>query len=79
MKVILLFIPICLVLFARTASGACANGWRNSTVFPNKCYMVVVHKKIWFDAEQYCGSLAPDAHLTSITNAYENFGIGGMF
>uniref|UniRef100_A0A914X5F8 Uncharacterized protein n=1 Tax=Plectus sambesii TaxID=2011161 RepID=A0A914X5F8_9BILA len=54
------------------SSQGCPDGWRASQVNPNKCYYVSAQKKIWFDAEAFCTNAQPNAHLTSITSAFEN-------
>jgi hypothetical protein len=56
---------------------ACPNGWRQSAVDSTKCYLVVVNKKIWFEAGAYCANAAPNAFLTSITSAYETYALNG--
>lgn len=58
---------------------ACPNGWRQSSVIPNKCYLIAVGKRIWFDAESYCSNAASNGHLTSITSAYELYNLNGIF
>uniref|UniRef100_A0A914VAQ0 Uncharacterized protein n=1 Tax=Plectus sambesii TaxID=2011161 RepID=A0A914VAQ0_9BILA len=49
-----------------------------SHITPNKCYYVGIQKKIWFDADAYCTNAAPNAHLTSITSAFENYNVDAV-
>jgi hypothetical protein len=69
----------CLVLatFFRLSSQ-CPDGWRQSAINSNKCFLVVVQRKMWFEAEMFCEAAAPNAYLTSIASAYETFNINGM-
>uniref|UniRef100_A0A914X7V2 Uncharacterized protein n=1 Tax=Plectus sambesii TaxID=2011161 RepID=A0A914X7V2_9BILA len=61
-----------LSLVVTISSQGCPDGWRSSQVVSNKCYYVAAQKKIWFDAEGFCSNAQPNAHLTSITSAFEN-------
>uniref|UniRef100_A0A914WB12 Fibrinogen C-terminal domain-containing protein n=1 Tax=Plectus sambesii TaxID=2011161 RepID=A0A914WB12_9BILA len=49
----------------------CPDGWIDTQLNNNKCYLVVTDRKTWFDAEAYCQAQTSDGHLTSITSAYE--------
>uniref|UniRef100_A0A914UKR1 Uncharacterized protein n=1 Tax=Plectus sambesii TaxID=2011161 RepID=A0A914UKR1_9BILA len=73
-----LLIILSLSLVAKISSQGCPNGWRSSEVIPNKCYYVGAQKKIWFDAEAFCKNAQPNAHLTSITSAFENGNVDAM-
>uniref|UniRef100_A0A914W1I3 Uncharacterized protein n=1 Tax=Plectus sambesii TaxID=2011161 RepID=A0A914W1I3_9BILA len=53
----------------------CPDGWHQSAIDADKCYMINVEKKLWFDAEVICQSLANNSHLTSITSAIEVFSL----
>uniref|UniRef100_A0A914VCU3 C-type lectin domain-containing protein n=1 Tax=Plectus sambesii TaxID=2011161 RepID=A0A914VCU3_9BILA len=67
-----LSIILSLFLVVSTSSQECPDGWRSSEVVSNKCYYVSAQKKIWFDAEEFCTNAQPNAHLISITSAFEN-------
>uniref|UniRef100_A0A914WNW2 C-type lectin domain-containing protein n=1 Tax=Plectus sambesii TaxID=2011161 RepID=A0A914WNW2_9BILA len=56
----------------------CPDGWHSSQVVSNKCYYVAAQKNIWFDAEAFCTKAGPNAHLTSITSAYENANVDAV-
>ncbi len=55
-------------------SSQCPNGW-HSSVSDDKCYLIVVNKKAWFDAEEFCRNAASDGHLTSIASNLEQMNI----
>uniref|UniRef100_A0A914WK77 C-type lectin domain-containing protein n=1 Tax=Plectus sambesii TaxID=2011161 RepID=A0A914WK77_9BILA len=67
-----LSIVVTLSLVITISIQDCPDGWHKSEVVPNKCYYVGIQKKTWFDAEASCQSAQPNAHLTSITSAFEN-------
>uniref|UniRef100_A0A914W7P0 Uncharacterized protein n=1 Tax=Plectus sambesii TaxID=2011161 RepID=A0A914W7P0_9BILA len=70
MRCLSIVVSLCLVITISLQD--CPDGWRKSEVIPNKCYYVGIQKKTWFDAEASCQSAQPNAHLTSITSAFEN-------
>uniref|UniRef100_A0A914VVL6 Uncharacterized protein n=1 Tax=Plectus sambesii TaxID=2011161 RepID=A0A914VVL6_9BILA len=59
-------------------SAPCPDGWRQSDVIANKCYLIVTNKKNWFDADKYCQSATANGHLTSITSAFEQANINAI-
>uniref|UniRef100_A0A914UQX3 Uncharacterized protein n=1 Tax=Plectus sambesii TaxID=2011161 RepID=A0A914UQX3_9BILA len=61
-----------------TFSTSCPDGWRQSDIIANKCYLIVTNKKNWFDAENYCKSAATNGHLTSITSAFEQANVNAI-
>uniref|UniRef100_A0A914XER1 Uncharacterized protein n=1 Tax=Plectus sambesii TaxID=2011161 RepID=A0A914XER1_9BILA len=67
-----------LSLVVTISSQGCPEGWRPSEVIPNKCYYVTDQKKIWFEAEFFCQTEQPNAHLTSITSVFENFNVDAV-
>uniref|UniRef100_A0A914W9D2 Uncharacterized protein n=1 Tax=Plectus sambesii TaxID=2011161 RepID=A0A914W9D2_9BILA len=73
-----LSIILSLSFVVTTSSQGCPDGWRPSEVIPNKCYYVAALKKIWFEAEAFCKNAQPNAHLTSIASAYENFNVDAV-
>uniref|UniRef100_A0A914XKS1 Uncharacterized protein n=1 Tax=Plectus sambesii TaxID=2011161 RepID=A0A914XKS1_9BILA len=73
-----LSIILSLSLVITISSQGCPEGWRISEVIPNKCYYVTDQKKIWFEAEVFCRNAQPNAHLTSITSAFENANVDAV-
>uniref|UniRef100_A0A914W451 Uncharacterized protein n=1 Tax=Plectus sambesii TaxID=2011161 RepID=A0A914W451_9BILA len=73
-----LSIVLILYLVVTISSQGCPDGWRPSGVIPNKCYYVTDQKKIWFEAEDFCKNAQPNAHLTSITSAFENSNVDAV-
>uniref|UniRef100_A0A914X539 Uncharacterized protein n=1 Tax=Plectus sambesii TaxID=2011161 RepID=A0A914X539_9BILA len=74
----LYFIALLFIGTIVSFSAPCPDGWRQSTLNPNKCYLIVTNKKLWFDAESYCQSTTASGHLTSITSAFEQAFIDGL-
>uniref|UniRef100_A0A914VZE2 Uncharacterized protein n=1 Tax=Plectus sambesii TaxID=2011161 RepID=A0A914VZE2_9BILA len=73
-----LSIILSLSLVVTISSQGCPDGWRQSGVIPNKCYYVTDQKKIWFEAEVFCKNAQPNAHLTSIASAFENYNVDAV-
>uniref|UniRef100_A0A914VHG4 Uncharacterized protein n=1 Tax=Plectus sambesii TaxID=2011161 RepID=A0A914VHG4_9BILA len=66
-------------LFFSIIIGACQSasppgtGWRQSIDDSNKWYSIIATtKKNWTEAKAFCNNIAPNAHLTSISTAFES-------
>ena len=60
--------------------AGCPDGWHLSDTVIDKCYLVVTNKTTWFNASDYCRKAAgKNAHLTSISSAFENNNINGQY
>ncbi len=60
------------------SSLQCPDGWQQSAVDTQKCYLVVANKTTWQEAEQFCQQTVSYAHLTSVLSAFESSSISGQ-
>uniref|UniRef100_A0A914WNU4 Uncharacterized protein n=1 Tax=Plectus sambesii TaxID=2011161 RepID=A0A914WNU4_9BILA len=66
------------IFFHASTANQCPDGWIQSPINHDKCYLVVPEKAIWFNAEDYCTNTFAGAHLVSICSAFENANIAAI-
>jgi hypothetical protein len=57
----------------------CPQGWQQSSLGNQKCYLVVKDVNMFDQADTFCTRAAQDGHLTSISSKFENDFISGWF
>uniref|UniRef100_A0A914UL42 Uncharacterized protein n=1 Tax=Plectus sambesii TaxID=2011161 RepID=A0A914UL42_9BILA len=67
------FVTLLFSFIIGACQSSCPSGWRQSIDDPNVCYLIIATtKKNWTEAQAFCNNILPNAHLTSISTAFES-------